>query len=163
MKTGTVITVMKLLYGERIGKTGELAISCVGVLFTPDKTKVLLVRRTDNQQWCLPGGFMQAGETIAEACEREVWEETGLTVQTNRFIGLYSNPNILATYDDGRKFHVVVAVCEVEVVKGQLATSDETTQINFFSLGEIKNLGLANFHQEQIQDGFAFHANTLLK
>ena len=154
---------MKLVYGERIGKTGELAISCVGVLFDPDKTKVLLVRRTDNQQWCLPGGFMQAGETIAEACEREVWEETGLTVRTNRFIGIYSNPNILATYDDGNKFHVVVAVCEVEILKGELATSEETTQANFFLQNEVEKLELADFHKEQIQDGFAFHTIALLK
>jgi len=154
---------MKLVYGERIGKTGELAISCVGVLFNPDKTKILLVRRTDNQQWCLPGGFMQAGETIAEACEREVWEETGLTVRTNRFIGIYSNPNILATYDDGNKFHVVVAVCEVEIIKGELVTSEETTQASFFLQNEVEDLGLADFHKEQIQDGFAFHTNALLK
>ena len=154
---------MKLVYGERIGKIGELAISCVGVLFNSDKTKLLLVRRADNQQWCLPGGFMQAGETIAEACEREVWEETGLTVRANRFSGIYSNPNILATYDNGNKFHVVVAVCEVELVNGELANSEETTQAGFFLLKEVEKLGLADFHQEQFRDAFAFHANTLLK
>lgn len=154
---------MKLVYGERIGKTGELAISCVGILFNTDKTKVLLVRRADNQQWCLPGGFMQAGETISEACEREVWEETGLTVRTNRFIGIYSNPNILATYDNGNKFHVIVAVCEVEIISGELATSEETTQASFFPQNEIEKLGLADLHKEQIQDGFSFQANALLK
>lgn len=120
---------MKLLYGERIGKEGALAISCVGVLFSSDRSKVLLVRRSDNDRWCLPGGFMQAGETVAEACEREVWEETGLTVQTNRFIGIYSNPNILATYENGDKFHVVVAVCEVGILEGEIKTSEESTQV----------------------------------
>lgn len=154
---------MKLVYGERIGKTGELAISCVGVLFNPEKTKVLLVRRADNQQWCLPGGFMQAGETIAEACQREVWEQTGLLVKTTRLIGIYSNPNILATYEDGNKFHVVVAVCEVEIVQGALGVSEETTLASFFLKSEIEKLGLAEFHKEQIQDGFAFHVNALLK
>ncbi len=154
---------MELLYGERIGKQGKLAISCIGVLFSPDKAKVLLVRRSDNHQWCLPGGFMQAGETIAEACEREVWEETGLTVQANRFVGIYSNPNILATYENGDKFHVVVALCEVEILSGEMKTSDETTPVKFFQQDEIEDLGLADFHQEQIRDGFAFHRNTLLK
>ena len=154
---------MKLVYGERVGKTGELAISCVGVLFNPEKTKVLLVRRADNQQWCLPGGFMQAGETISEACQREVWEETGLSVKTNRFIGIYSNPNILATYEDGNKFHVVVAVCEVEILEGELEISEETTQADFFLESEIEKLGLADFHKEQIHDGFAFHSGALLK
>ncbi len=154
---------MELLYGDRIGKEGQLAISCVGVLFSPDKSKVLLVRRSDNHQWCLPGGFMQAGETIAEACEREVWEETGLMVQTSRFIGIYSNPNILATYENGDKFHVVVAVCEVEILNGEIKTSEETVQVKFFQRDRIAGLGLADFHQEQIRDGFAFHRNTLLK
>jgi len=154
---------MKLVYGERIGRTGKLAISCVGVLFNPEKTKILLVRRIDNQQWCLPGGFMQAGETLTEACEREVWEETGLSVRANRFIGIYSNPNILATYEDGNEFHVVVVVCEVEIVQGELTVSAETSQANFFLASEIKDLDLADFHKEQIQDSFAFYTNTLLK
>jgi ADP-ribose pyrophosphatase YjhB (NUDIX family) len=154
---------MKLLYGERIGKTGELAISCVGILFDQRKNKVLLIRRTDNHRWCLPGGFMRAGETISEACQREVWEETGLTVKANRLIGIYSNPNILATYDDGGKFHVIVAVCEVSLVDGQLTSSDEASHCNYFTVSEINELDLADFHQEQILDGFAFHSIALLK
>ena len=154
---------MQLIHGERIGRTGELAVSCAGVLFNADKTQLLLVRRADNKQWCLPGGFMQPGETIAEGCEREVWEETGLTVRAQRLIGIYSNPDILATYDDGKKFHVVVAACEVEIVRGELSTSEETTQVGFFAPGAIDSLDMADFHREQIRDAFAFHTNTLLK
>ena len=72
---------MKLVYGDRIGRNGKLAISCVGIVFNIEKTRILLVRRTDNQQWCLPGGFMQAGETIEEAIKSGIdamnsWIET---------------------------------------------------------------------------------------
>ena len=154
---------MKLVYGDRIGRNGKLAISCVGIVFNIEKTRILLVRRTDNQQWCLPGGFMQAGETIEEACEREVREETGITVEASRFIGIYSNPNILATYENGDEFHVVVAVCEVDIIHGKLTTSEETSQANFFLASEIENLELADFHKEQIQDSFAFLPGALLK
>lgn len=106
---------------------------------------------------------MQAGETISEACEREVWEETGLEVRASRLVGIYSNPNILATYENGSQFHVVVAVCEVEFIQGQLTPSHETSHLHYFAQSEIGNLGLAAFHQEQIEDGFAFSSNTLLK
>src|SRR4051794_2807455 len=48
----------------------------VGVL--NDKGELLLIRRTDNENWAMPGGAMDIGETIAEAGVRETREETGI-------------------------------------------------------------------------------------
>ncbi|MDA8392108.1 MAG: NUDIX domain-containing protein [Actinomycetota bacterium] len=51
---------------------------------------LLLVRRGRDPQrglWSIPGGKLEHGETLAEAVEREVLEETGLTVRCGRFIG----------------------------------------------------------------------------
>jgi 8-oxo-dGTP pyrophosphatase MutT (NUDIX family) len=45
-----------------------------------DGERLLLTKRSDNGQWCLPGGGIDPGERPAEAAEREVLEETGLTV-----------------------------------------------------------------------------------
>ncbi len=54
--------------------------------------EILLMRRSDNGYWGLPGGFVELGESVAEAARREVAEETGWSVEIERLIGVYSDP-----------------------------------------------------------------------
>ena len=67
----------QIIWGERAARAGRLTIGCAAVIFSDDRTAVLLTRRQDNGRWCLPGGHMEAGERADEACAREVREETG--------------------------------------------------------------------------------------
>ncbi|MFJ1680652.1 MULTISPECIES: NUDIX domain-containing protein [unclassified Streptomyces] len=48
-------------------------------LFTDQLGRVLLVKPTYREEWLLPGGGAEGGESLAQACEREVREELGLT------------------------------------------------------------------------------------
>src|SRR5512144_2689523 len=57
-----------------------------------DGSKVLLTKREDFEVWCLPGGAVDEGESIAQAAIREVREETGLEVELIRLVGVYSLP-----------------------------------------------------------------------
>ncbi len=97
----------EVIFGERIAKEGTLRLGCSAAIFDQPRGKVLLTRRTDNGQWCLPGGRVEAGESVSEACVREVWEETGLQVQITRLAGVYSDPNRLVIYPDGHKVQIV--------------------------------------------------------
>jgi 8-oxo-dGTP diphosphatase len=57
--------------------------------------KFLFIRRKNppyQGRWALPGGFVDVGETVEEACAREVLEETGLAVTVERLVGIYSDP-----------------------------------------------------------------------
>lgn len=63
--------------------------TCVGAVVVDDG-RLLLIRRGRGAavgQWSVPGGRVEAGETLAEAVEREVEEETGLAVRCRDFIG----------------------------------------------------------------------------
>jgi ADP-ribose pyrophosphatase YjhB (NUDIX family) len=97
----------RISYGDRLGKNGKIRLGCSAVILDENRQKVLLTRRSDNGQWCLPSGGVEAGESVAEACEREVWEETRLRVRADRLVGVYSDPNYLIEYDDGNRFQVV--------------------------------------------------------
>lgn len=66
----------------------------VNVAVIDARNRVLLTRREDFEVWCLPGGSVEEGESLAAAAVREVYEETGLTVQLTRLVGIYSRPNL---------------------------------------------------------------------
>jgi ADP-ribose pyrophosphatase YjhB (NUDIX family) len=112
----------------------------------------LLTRRADNGQWCLPGGMVTPGESVKEACEREVWEETFLKVRVLRLTGVYSNPDRLTVYPDGNKAFVIVLGFEVEKIGGELGISEETTDARFFPVPEAIEMDLFHGHAEQIRD-----------
>jgi 8-oxo-dGTP diphosphatase len=72
--------------------TPALTVDCVVI---DARGRVLLVRRSHapyKGQYALPGGFVELGETVEDACRRELREETGLCVKRLRLIGVYSDP-----------------------------------------------------------------------
>ncbi len=91
----------KLIHGDRIGKRGVLRVGASSIIFDESREKVLLTKRTDNGRWCLPGGGMDPGESVEEACVREAYEETGLHVKVTRLVGVYTTPNLVIEYADG--------------------------------------------------------------
>lgn len=141
-----------VIYGPRLGKEGELRVGCSATLFDETRQKVLLTQRMDNGRWCLPGGHMESGESAAEACEREVWEETGLKVRATKLLGVYSNPDQLVIYKDGRKAFFVVLNFEVEVLEGTLGLSNETTSFGYFTLEEMNTMPMHGEHKLRVED-----------
>jgi 8-oxo-dGTP pyrophosphatase MutT (NUDIX family) len=152
----------KVLYGERISKQGEIRLGCSAAIFD-EQGRIFLTRRTDNGQWCLPGGRMESGESVTEACEREVWEETGLRVRVTRLVGIYSHPDQLVVYADGNKAHVVALHFEAEIVSGEPTLSNETTDFGYFTLGETEGMEFLGRHKERILDTLEKHPTTLIK
>jgi ADP-ribose pyrophosphatase YjhB (NUDIX family) len=53
--------------------------------------ELLLVHKTDNDLWALPGGAMDVGESIAQTVVREVKEETGIEVEVTGVVGIYTD------------------------------------------------------------------------
>ncbi len=69
----------------------------IGILFSPDKKSVLLIKRRDVPIWVLPGGGIDANESPERACEREFAEETGLQVKVARKVGTWLPINRLSS------------------------------------------------------------------
>jgi len=145
----------KIVYGERIGKQARLAIGCSAIIWDATKQRILLTRRADNGQWCLPSGRMEPGESIAETCAREVWEETGLRVRVTRLLGVYTSPDLIVEYPDGNKFQIVGFSFEAQVMGGELGLSDETTDYGYFTPDQIESMDLMEHHRERIADALA--------
>lgn len=146
---------MTLHFGERIARQAILTFGTSALIIDESGERILLTRRTDNGRWCMPGGRMEPGESVAEACVRETLEETGLEVEVVRLIGIYSSPDLLIAYPDGNRRQIVAAHFLVQAVGGALRLSDETTEYRFVSRDELAGLDLMEHHRQRIIDSFA--------
>jgi len=153
----------KLIFGDRIGKNSPLLVGSSAQILDSSGKKVLLTKRGDNGRWCLPGGQLDSGESVAETCAREVLEETGLMVQVEQLIGVYSNPNMLLSYDDQHQYQIVSFHFLVTVTGGELGLSNETTDFGYFSQDEISTMDLMEHHQLRIADAFAGQKETFIR
>jgi ADP-ribose pyrophosphatase YjhB (NUDIX family) len=106
---------------------------------------------------------MEPGESVAEACIREVFEETGLIVSVTRLIGVYSDPDRLLVYADGNACHVVGLCFLAENRGGTLQLSNETTEFGYFSLEELDSLQLLDQHRERIEDAFTHRSEAFVR
>jgi ADP-ribose pyrophosphatase YjhB (NUDIX family) len=105
--------------------------------------ELLLVHKTDNDLWALPGGAMDVGESMADTVVREVKEETGIDVEVTDVVGIYTNPNHVMAYDDGEVRQQCSICFTTRMLGGQLATSDETSEVAFVA---PERLGGLNIH-----------------
>lgn len=153
----------RIIVGDRIGKLGSLRVGCSAVIFDGSRMKILLTRRRDNAQWCLPSGGMHPGESASEACVREVEEETGLQVEPIRLIGIYTTPHELIEYPDGNRVQLVGLCFEVRVISGTLQLSDETSEYGYFAQNELSALDLLPNHTRRIKDAFNGSQATVIQ
>jgi ADP-ribose pyrophosphatase YjhB (NUDIX family) len=109
-----------------------------------DGSQVLLTRREDFEIWCLPGGAVDDGESLAAAAIREAREETGLEIELTRLVGIYSRPK------GWRSMHLVLFAARA--IGGALRPDPhEVIETGYFGLDSLPTLLLPGHHQ-QIQD-----------
>jgi len=100
--------------------------------------EVLLIRRKYEpfeDEWCLPGGHVEAGEQVQEAARREGLEETGYEVDLDGLVGIYDDP--------GRdpRGPVISIVFRATVAGGELDPSTDAAGARWFPLSELPDLG----------------------
>jgi ADP-ribose pyrophosphatase YjhB (NUDIX family) len=110
-----------------------------------DGGQVLLTKREDLEIWCLPGGHVDAGESIAETAIREAREETGLEIQLTRLVGIYSEPNW-----GGEGIHIVLFAARP--IDGHLRPQvGEVIDLRYFDPHKLPD-PLMWWHRQRISD-----------
>ena len=109
--------------------------------------RVLLTKRNDFGVWCLPGGHVDSGETIAQAAVREVFEETGLKIRLDRLVGIYSIPDAKAWVN------LMISFAGTAVGGVLQAQEDEVLEMAYFCVDEIPE-NLLWGHRQRIIDAF---------
>ena len=120
-----------------------------GCIFN-EKGEVLLQRRGDSKKWGFPGGAVELGETPQMAAVREVKEETGLDVEVDNLIGIYTDCNM--EYPNGDKAQSICIVFELKVTGGALCCDkEETLELKYFSLDHTPEM-FCKKHEEILND-----------
>ncbi len=137
--------------------------SSVSAVIFDRRGRLLLQQRSDGGQWGLPGGSVEAGESVDLAVRREVREETGLDVAVRRLVGVYSDPAFqIVRYPDGNVWHYVNVCFECTVRGGALSTCDETLDLRYFPPGRLPATLLPN-HRVRIRDARAHRVAAFVR
>ncbi|MGV9384379.1 NUDIX hydrolase [Nonomuraea sp. NPDC003707] len=115
----------------------------VNVVVTNEAGKLLLIRRSDNDNWALPGGAIDLGESIPQAAIRETLEETGITCEITGLVGTYSDPRhvIHHTSNDEvrQEFSLVLTA---RATSGQPTPSAESKEVRWVPRHELDDYAM---------------------
>lgn len=122
-----------------------------GAIIRDKLDRILMQRRSDYGDWGLPGGGMEAGESIEETMIREVFEETGLQVTQHELYSIYSGARMKYRYPDGNEVVFVMFIFHAEAdLEGRIAEDNKTLIYN-------------DVHQESITLEFKFFEDILIE
>jgi ADP-ribose pyrophosphatase len=111
----------------------KFPIAGIGAVVLHDQ-QVLLVKRAKPPKqglWCIPGGKIRFGETLQQAAEREIQEETGIIVKAG-------NPVYVFDLIDNDNFHYVVVDLLAEYISGTPKPNDDASDARWFAIHEIE-------------------------
>jgi len=106
--------------------------------------KVLLVKRgidPNKGLWAIPGGSLKLGETLQEGAEREIMEETGITIKAKDPVYSF---DFFERDGDGRiRFHYVIVDMIADYVGGEAQGADDALEARWVSQGELKDMDVS--------------------
>jgi 8-oxo-dGTP pyrophosphatase MutT (NUDIX family) len=139
-------------------KANSIAVA-VSAFIQDDEGRILMIRRTDNDLYSIPGGQLELGETLAEAAVREVREETGIECEVTGVIGLYSDPKHVIAYDDGEVRQEFSICFRASKSGGTLATSDESKDVHWAYIDGLQSLNIHPSIRKRINDALTGYAS----
>lgn len=119
--------------------------------------RVLLVRRghpPSQDLWAIPGGSVKLGETLQAAAQREIMEETGLSIRAREPVFSF---DYIETDEDGRvRFHYVIVDLAAEYIAGDLKAGDDAAEARWILPAQLKTLAVNATTRQLLKEHFGF-------
>ncbi|WP_407673543.1 NUDIX domain-containing protein [Parafrankia colletiae] len=142
-------------YGDPNAPAANRLAPIVNVAVLNDSREILLIRRSDDGYWALPGGFMELGESMAAAAVREAREETGVHLEVTGIVGIYTDPAHVTAFDDGTVTQQCTVCFAGRVVGGRPAVTAEAAAVRFVPAAELDGLRIHPAMRLRINHGLA--------
>ena len=108
------------------------------VLVLDNQNRLLMMKRSDNGNWGVPGGAMELGETTEETARRELFEEAGLEVGELKLFGVFSGKELYYRYPSGEEVYNVSIVYLANGGNGIIKLSDgEHNDFRYFDIARL--------------------------
>jgi len=118
---------------------GHRPILLVGaaILVLDEQNRLLMMKRSDNECWSVPGGSMEPGELVEVAAKREILEESNLEIGEMSLFGVFSGPELFYKYPNGDEVYNVIIVYLSRDWCGDVELNDEHTEWRWCPANEI--------------------------
>ncbi|MES9543723.1 NUDIX domain-containing protein [Actinomadura sp. NPDC000600] len=128
-------------YNDPNAPKANSLVPSVNVVVENDKGEILMIRRTDNDNWALPGGAIDIGESVAQAGVRETKEETGIDVEITGLVGVYSDPRHVIHYTSNNEVRQEFSILLIgKACTGDPTLSDETSRVEWLGSDAVQRL-----------------------
>jgi ADP-ribose pyrophosphatase YjhB (NUDIX family) len=135
----------------------------VNVAVTNEAGEVLLIRRSDNDNWALPGGAVDIGESLTQAAIRETREESGIECEITGLSGIYTDPGHVMLYtSNGEVRQEFSIVLTARAVGGQTTTSSETTEVRWVPPAELTGFQMDRSMRLRVQHSIERRADPYM-
>ena len=117
-------------YDDPAAPKANSMVPSVNVVVVNDAGEVLMIRRSDNDNWAVPGGAIDLGESLVEAAIRETREESGIECRVTGIVGIYTDPRHVILYtSNGEARQEFSIVLTASAVSGTPTPSDESREV----------------------------------
>ena len=140
-------------YDDPSAPKANSLVPSVNVVVVNDAGEILMIRRTDNDNWAIPGGAIDLGESVAQAAVRETREESGIECAITGIVGIYSDPKHVILYtSNGEARQEFSIVLTARPLSGQPTPSSESSEVRWVSAPEALNYMMDRSMRMRIDD-----------
>jgi len=138
-------------------------VPAVNVILVNDAGAILLIRRTDNGNWALPGGGIDLGESVAQAAVRETFEESGIECVITGIVGIYSDPKHVIFYtSNGEARQEFSIVLTARLLGGQPTPSSESSEVRWVPESELPGYTMDRSMRIRVNDFLARNESPVI-
>ena len=105
-----------------------------------EHNELLLQLRSDTNDWGLPGGGMEIGDSFEETAQKELYEETGLIAESFELIGLASGKDFYYKFPHGDEIYNATAIFKATSITGNVKKNEESKALKYFPLDNLPHL-----------------------